>query len=235
MLHPEELQQAERVCASRILRGKDSLCRLLRFLIERSDQDRPPTESDIASAVFGRKGDFDPQLDSSVRVALVRLRAGLADYYKELGREDSIIIEVPRGLHPVRFSSRNRPDGNHTGQEMIDAAKPRPSRSRFVFWFVGVCFGPLVAIFAYAAIAGDFRTRAGVPPSVRLFWAPFIESSAPTLGIFGNTRFFENGGTLVRLPPKNSPALRTNESVTGVGEVVAAVELSRVFSILAIV
>jgi len=54
-------------------------------------------EYQIATEVFGRPRDFDPRLDSTVRVQTGRLRSKLAEYYAGSGADDPIIVEVPRG------------------------------------------------------------------------------------------------------------------------------------------
>ena len=50
----------------------------------------------IGVAVY-RKRDFDPRIDSTVRVEASRLRRRLAKYYDDEGKHDAIIISVPKG------------------------------------------------------------------------------------------------------------------------------------------
>ena len=54
----------------------------------------PLKEYQIATEVFGRPSDFDPQVDSTIRVQAGRLRAKLAEYYAAEGADDSILVEV---------------------------------------------------------------------------------------------------------------------------------------------
>src|SRR5437879_12986536 len=94
-------QQVERLTKSHSLHGSESLCRLLRYLAERS-LDHPGValkEYQIATEVFGRSSDFDPQLDSTVRVQAGGLRLKLAEYYASEGPEDAVLVELPRGTH----------------------------------------------------------------------------------------------------------------------------------------
>ena len=91
--------QVERLLSSHALHGSESLCKLLRYLADHS-LDHPgaaPKEYQIATEVFGRPSNFDPHLDSTVRVQAGRLRGKLAEYYATEGSEDPILVDFPRG------------------------------------------------------------------------------------------------------------------------------------------
>src|ERR1700676_432759 len=94
----QSFQEIEKLTNSHSLRGSDSLCRLLRYLAEHSLGDPPSTvkEYQIATEVFGRSAHFDPQVDSTVRVQVGRLRAKLAEYYGSEGADDPIVVELPK-------------------------------------------------------------------------------------------------------------------------------------------
>src|SRR2546429_504858 len=82
----------EQPLSSHTLHGSESLCKLLRYLANHS-MDHPglsPKEYQIATEVFGRQKDFDPHLDSMVRVQAGRLRTKLAEYYASEGADDQI-------------------------------------------------------------------------------------------------------------------------------------------------
>src|ERR1051326_5802332 len=84
------LRQVERLIASDVLHGSESLCKLLRYLAEQSIE-HPGTgvkEYQIATEVFKRPSDFDPRMDSTVRVQTGRLRSKLAEDYPHAGAED---------------------------------------------------------------------------------------------------------------------------------------------------
>ena len=58
--------------------------------------------------VFGREEDFDPAIDCIVRVEAGRLRSRLKSYYMEQGRDDLILIELPKGGYTPRWSVREQ-------------------------------------------------------------------------------------------------------------------------------
>ena len=75
------LLHLEKVVNSHVLKGSESLCKLLHYLADRSLDPRAVIkEFQIATEVFGRSADFDPKLDATVRVQSSRLRAKLAEY-----------------------------------------------------------------------------------------------------------------------------------------------------------
>src|SRR6516165_5098446 len=77
------LDAVDRLTKSRVLHGSESLCKLLRYLADHSLQNPgvPIKEYHIATEVFGRSSDFDPHLDSAIRVQAGRLLVKLAEYY----------------------------------------------------------------------------------------------------------------------------------------------------------
>src|SRR4051794_3416943 len=115
------LAEVEKVINSQVLHGSESLCKLLRYLAEHS-LDHPGSslkEYQIATEVFGRPRDFDPQHDSTIRVQAGRLRLKLSEYYASEGAEDTLVVEMPKGSYLVSF--HHRPAA---------AAKPRLASSR---------------------------------------------------------------------------------------------------------
>src|SRR5215475_5663767 len=101
--------EIERLVASHTLHGSESLCKLLRYLGKQAVEHAgvPVKEYQIATEVFGRQADFDPQLDSMVRVQAGRLRTKLAEYYNAEGAHDSLIIEIPKGSYALAVHQRH--------------------------------------------------------------------------------------------------------------------------------
>ena len=95
----QHLRQVEKIAASSVLHGSESLCKLLRYLAQHAIEHPgiPVKEYQIATEEFGRPPDFDPAVDSMVRVQAGRLRAKLLEYYAGEGTADSLRIELPKG------------------------------------------------------------------------------------------------------------------------------------------
>ena len=92
-------RQLEQVLASPGFVRNERLSRFLRFVVERhvEGRDQELKESLIAIEVFGRPPGYDPKQDPIVRTEASRLRARLSEYYLTGGKNDPMIIELPKG------------------------------------------------------------------------------------------------------------------------------------------
>jgi serine/threonine-protein kinase len=97
--------QLARILASPQFVSSQRLCRFLRFLVERTlehDTDRLK-EFVVAMEVFDRNEDYDPNIDSIVRVEARRLRNKLKSYYETGGQTDAVQIELRPGSYVPSF------------------------------------------------------------------------------------------------------------------------------------
>lgn len=104
----EVLEQLARISASSALNVTDRSRRLLDYLVMEvlaGRKNRIKAYS-IATEVLGRAPSFDPQKDPIVRIEAARLRRGLEHYYLTDGRDDPVIIDVPKGGYVPHFTRR---------------------------------------------------------------------------------------------------------------------------------
>jgi Tfp pilus assembly protein PilF len=107
--------ELQKVLASAELVRCPQLQRFLNFVVEeelagRGDQLK---EYVLGVGVFGRPADFDPRIDSLVRVEARRLRAAVEKYYADQGRGDPIIIKLQKGAYLPSFHRSAQADGLH--------------------------------------------------------------------------------------------------------------------------
>ncbi len=238
------LGQIEKLVASHTLHGSESLCKLLRYLASHS-LDHPgtsPKEYQIATEVFGRQQDFDPHLDSMVRVQVGRLRAKLTEYYGSEGADDSISVEMPKGNYVLTFHQRSPGAGrDHAGSthDTSDALPDNGQPSRK--WFAAII---VVSVFlaAIVAVATDrFLTRktaearltgdsSDAPLAFHVFWKRFLTGPQEPWVIFSNAAFVGRPYIGMRYynRAKDSGAA-ISDHYTGVGEVLAVHALDNVF------
>jgi hypothetical protein len=102
-------RQLERILASPGFLRNERMSRFLRFLAEQQMEGNGGQlkESVIAVEVFGRKPDHDPAQDSIVRTEAGRLRGRLAEYYVGEGKDDAVVIELPKGGYTPAFRFRD--------------------------------------------------------------------------------------------------------------------------------
>ena len=231
----------DRLAGSRVLHGSESLCRLLRYLAEHGLQNpgSPIKEYQIATEVFGRPSDFDPHVDSAIRVQAGRLRMKLAEYYSSEGKGDPILVELPKGSYTLTFHARSI--GAST--KPVTVQKPEPARKRngiLVNWAAGVLALSILLAAAVAMLVVKWQNHLRsdavsskskpVPVAYQTFWKGFVSAPSQPWVVFSNAAFIgrPETGMRYRNPAEDSHALILDH-YTGVGEVLAVHELDRVF------
>lgn len=239
-----ERDQIERILHSRAFQGSETLCRLLAFLAEKSLEDPHSVlkEYRIATEVLGRKEDFDPRLDSSVRVQATRLRSKLIEYALTEGAQDPILVELPKGAYRLAFtpvthagtpvSEAEGGAGNQAARRML-----RSRAGRFLPWILlasGLICGALLASLFFALRSGQIAAPAQTgDPLLRAFWQPYLSDRAERVVVFSNANFVGHPDRGMRYyhPGQDQPA-DVIDHYTGVGEVLSIHELDRAFDSL---
>ncbi|MFZ0561028.1 MAG: hypothetical protein WAM43_05425 [Terriglobales bacterium] len=241
------LGQIDKITHSHTLRKAESLCKLLRYLADHAltQPDTPLKEYQIATEVFGRPDNFDPQADSAIRVQAGRLRLKLLDYYSHEGAADPIVVEMPNGVYALSFHYREVavPSLLPTPALFplpVESPRPRKSARRWILTVVGLSsalVAALVAIvvlsFALNSTRARVSTNSTIPVALRRFWSEFVSSSDAPWIIFSNAAFVGRPETGMRyLDPARDSHDLILDHYTGVGEVLAVHELDRVFNLL---
>src|ERR1700724_1307416 len=100
----------EKILASPGFANADRISRFLRYTVEETlnGQTDKLKESLLGIDVFGRKPSYDPRVDAVVRTEAVKLRARLREYYESEGREDEVVIDLPKGGYIPAFRHREK-------------------------------------------------------------------------------------------------------------------------------
>jgi predicted outer membrane lipoprotein len=246
------LDQIDRITRSHTLRKAESLCKLLRYLADHAltQPGVPVKEYQIATEVFGRPHDFDPQADSAIRVQAGRLRLKLHDYYSHEGLADPIVVEMPNGVYALSFHERKVPVPITPAPVPLSPALPFSSRLESLVprksmrgWILAVTVLGLALAAALGVVAALsialHSARAGrqnassPPPAVRAFWNQFASGPDAPWVIFSNAAFVgrPETGMRYRNPARDSRDLILDH-YTGVGEVLGVHALDEVFGLL---
>jgi TolB-like protein len=141
--------------------------RFLRYIVECSlkNHDEFLKEFAIAVDVFGRNVSYDPSINATVRVEAGRLRSRLREYYADQGRNDPLIIDVPKGGYRAMFSERSAAPGaavphvdtaSGAGETRTQVQKPRWRRFALA----------LAAIILVTAVGAIALWKKRMPPTV---------------------------------------------------------------------
>jgi len=160
--------QLERVLASPLFARAGRLSRFLRFTVERTlegDASRLK-EYVLGLEVFDRAADYDPRLDSIVRVEARRLRSRLTEYYSGAGPDDRVAIRFEKGSYAPQFAWRSRPDAQSPPRlrgetEGSGSGAALPVRFRPWLWplgagvLAGILLLWLIRVMPISSIAGQ--------------------------------------------------------------------------------
>jgi len=116
------------------------------------------TEQHIGEAVFHKASGYSPLEDSSVRVHARQLRLKLHEYFDGIGREEVLVIEIPKGAYAPAF----RPAKAQLPR--LVSAPAEPAATRFshatVPW---ILCGLLAVVSATLLLLLNFQRSAAVP------------------------------------------------------------------------
>jgi TolB-like protein len=155
---PVEIEQIQQqlscILESSIFAHSNRQTRFLRYIVQATltgGADRL-NQRIIGIEVFDRPDSFDPVVDSIVRVEAGRLRCKLREYYYELGKNDRVFIELPRGSYAVRI--RHVPiDGGRRRKAHVSAGAPDAMAvAGMPQSLQGV---PPIAVLPFHSISGD--------------------------------------------------------------------------------
>jgi hypothetical protein len=104
---PAEIgEELERVLSSSQFASSNRGASFLRYVVEKvlAGEGDKIKEVVIACDLYGRSSDYDPKVDSAVRVEATRIRAKLHKYYEGPGAKNPSRILIPKGTYVPGFS-----------------------------------------------------------------------------------------------------------------------------------
>lgn len=245
---PEQFfQQIDNIIKSHSLRGSESLCKLLQYLAKQAvdHPNAPLKEYQIATEVYGRHSDFDPQSDSTIRVQAGRLRMKLAEYYASEGAADPIVVKIPKGSYHLIFEARPTEPQPQTmlprevpPAGVAVATVPAGWRIAFILLVAGLVTSLIVLGSLLwnrkgpePAMAAPSVSRAAGP--LAAFWRPFTSGAEQPWVIFSNAAFVGRPETGMRYyNSRQDSKVAVYDHYTGVGEVLAIHALDEAFGTL---
>ena len=104
-----ERAELDAILSSGMFGRTNNLVRLLTYVCEKHFEGATGDikEYNIAVQALGRPSDFDPQVDTIVRVTAHALRKRLDDYYRSEGADHTIRIALPPGGYIPKFTRIN--------------------------------------------------------------------------------------------------------------------------------
>jgi hypothetical protein len=197
-LGPQEPRaQIDRVLQSETFHSSAVLRRLLRFLADKALSGEADSLNEYAIGVdaLGKPPSYDPRQDAIVRLHIGRIRQKLGEYYRSEGKDDPVLLELPKGRFKLKWEIRSSP--------RLEAPMPQPAisvpgRQRAAMALAGALVLS-VTWATYSTIelwrARQDQSRSAWTSELEQLWQPFITSERPLVIATADPLFFGLQGT----------------------------------------
>lgn len=127
------------ILASPAFKNSAILSAFLTFVVDETigGRGKEIKEYSIGVNVLSRKSNFNPQLDSVVRMHAGRLRRSLNEYYNDSDKKDLIRIEIPKGGYVPLFQVYHKVENNGIA-EKLNLTRNRPAVAVLPFRNMGM-------------------------------------------------------------------------------------------------
>src|SRR5579864_5062737 len=151
----------QRIVASPPFQKSGRLRDLLQYITEQTIRGSAHelTEQHIGEALFHKPAGYSPLEDSSVRVHARQLRLKLHEYFDGLGRDEPLIIEIPKGSYAPTFRIAKVAQPAPVPTPAIEPIAPRFNRNILPWALCGVLTVLCAALFLYFPL----RSARGTP------------------------------------------------------------------------
>ena len=139
LLNDERWQLVQRIVASPPFQKSGRLRDLLQYIAEQTIHGAAHelTEQHIGEAVFHKPVGYSPLEDSSVRVHARQLRLKLHEYFDGIGRDESLIVEIPKGAYAPVFRVSKSSESGYV-PAVIESPRPKPDGTVLPWTLCGV-------------------------------------------------------------------------------------------------
>lgn len=153
------LEHLDRVLSSKVFQRSERSSALLRYIVEQTVSGRAEhlKEFTLGAEALGRGDSFDPRTDPIVRAEASRLRARLERYYETEGRDDTVVLLLPKGTYVPQFTHITKAVAAVITDP--ETAPPRPA------WFRPPVWAALLGLLAIGVLVAVWWDRSGAPRS----------------------------------------------------------------------
>lgn len=144
--------------------------KLLKYLVEAADKGQIPKEVTIAYEVFGIDVSKGTVNEANIRVYIHNLRKKLDSYYINDGKDDKLILKIPKGRYKVEFIKRQEKSGK--------------LRKKMLLYFSVFILLMLVANFIFLRFFSGVTITSNDHKS--LIWENFVDDEMPVLIVLGD-------------------------------------------------
>jgi hypothetical protein len=165
-LSDERWQLIQRIVASPPFQKSGRLRELLQYITEQTIRGygHELTEQHIGEALFRKPAGYSPLEDSSVRVHARQLRLKLHEYFDGVGRDEPLIIEIPKGSYAPTFRVSKAVETPPLALPVFDRIAPRFNRTILPWVLCGVLTVLCAALVLYPQLNSARSTPHATSP-----------------------------------------------------------------------
>ncbi len=170
LLSDERWQLVQRIVSSTPFQKSTRLRDLLQYVTEQTIHGHAHelSEQHIGNALFHKPSDYSPLEDSSVRVHARQLRLKLHEYFNEEGRNEPLILDIPKGSYAPVFRTVLKTAGLPAAIASTVIPVVAWGRRAMVPWAICGILTMLCGVLSYRAIT--HRTAGAVLGTASLSW-----------------------------------------------------------------
>jgi hypothetical protein len=190
LLGSEPLDEIKALLESTSLDRSATLKKLLVYLWQ--NRGEIVSEYAVATEALGRRPDFDPKIDATVRVQISRLRLKLKEFYEGEGADFPLLLQIPMGTHVLEVSQR--PVDSAATAEVSSVSNPAPDRrsrhTLYLFLLAAMCV--LVIGLGFLLWKNQQElSRPGIAKTpAREFWGRILDGPQRTRIVLPTPDFF---------------------------------------------
>ncbi len=187
----ERWQLVQRIVSSASFQKSTRLRELLQYVAEQTllGNAHELTEHHIGSVLFHKPSDYTPLEDSSVRVHVRQLRLKLHEYFDEEGRNEPVILEIPKGSYAPAFRAVHKANPGLAAieSEVIPVLAWR--QRTMLPWILCGILTMACAVLAYGVIAHRTDSAARAPSPLPWPFSQIFDAKHQTIIVVADSNY----------------------------------------------
>lgn len=187
----ERWQLVQRIVSSPHFQKSTRLRELLQYIVEQTlhGNAHELTEQHIGNALFHKPSDYSPLEDSSVRVHVRQLRLKLHEYFNEDGRNEPLVLEIPKGSYAPVFRAAQKAESIPAAIE----ARPLPGlawpRRAMLPWVLCGALAMACGVLGYRTIIHRVPPSVPAPPALSWPFSQIFDTRHQTIIVVADSNY----------------------------------------------
>jgi hypothetical protein len=187
----ERWQLVQRIVSSPHFQKSTRLRELLQYIVEQTLRGNAHelTEQHIGNALFHKPSDYSPLEDSSVRVHVRQLRLKLHEYFDGDGRNEPIVLEIPKGSYAPVFRAAQKAETLPAAIEPNAIPAMAWPRWALLPWALCALLAMLCGVLAYRMITRRAATAVLAPAALSWPFSQIFDTRHQTIIVVADSNY----------------------------------------------